>query len=304
MNSSAFLASEKSPLPPGGLRALLKALGAPDKYGNPPVAISGEIKIFGKQRNGSVYLKNGKIYGAQLDKFTPPIALRLLSTGLLTEEMFHTLEELHPHQVGETALALGFVEEDFIEDINRQMLFSTLTHMYEWRDSEWVWIKGNYTENYIITPLETSLAISATDERLAQWFALVQNHKAVTQGNSIVLPGELWESKIGEETTPEINSILQYVDGENTVSQIASVCGFARFEIASRLAKAIVDGLVNVRSAKPNPTEYVNMESLLHDKNQELLEAEEMVIRLKESLSDAEERLANARKALELGLED
>lgn len=297
-NQTNLLTSEKTPLPAGGLRSLIRELGSPDEYGNPPIPITGEIKVFGKQRNGSIYFKNGKIYGAQLDNFTPPVALRLLSTGLLTDEMYETLDSLPPQQVGDTAIALGFVDEDLIEDINRQMLFSTLTHMYEWRDSEWIWIKGNYTNNYTITPLETSLAISATDERLAQWFALVQNHRAVTQGSSVVFPGPSWENQIGQETTPEISSILQYVDGKNSVAAIAAACGFARFEIASRLAKAIADGLVKVVPIKSEQEDYGNMESLLHDKNQELIEAEEMVVRLKESLEEAETRLANAKKAL------
>jgi hypothetical protein len=297
---NSILSSEKAPLPPGGLRGLLKSLGSPDKYGNPPLPITGEIKVFGPQRNGSIYLKNGKVYGAQLDSFTPPIALRLLSTGLLSDDMFQTLYKLKPDQVGATAVALGFVEEDIVEDINRQILFSTLTHMYEWRDAHWLWIKGNYTQNYTITPLDTSLTISATDERLAQWFALVQNHKPVTQGSSTVFPGPSWINKVGEETTPEISSILAHVDGENTVAQIAAACGFARFEIASRLAKAIADELIIVKARVDESHDYGNMESLLHDKQQELEEAEEMVARLSESLIEAQERLANAKASLGL----
>ncbi len=300
MDIQNILSSEKAHLPPGGLRGLLKSLGSPDKYGNPPLPITGEVKVFGTQRNGSIYLKNGKIYGAQLDNFTPPLALRLLSTGLLTDEMFEVLYQLNPSQVGATAVALGFVEEDIIEDINRQILFSTLTHMYEWREAQWLWIKGNYTENYTITPLDTNLTISATDERLAQWFALVQNHKPVTQGSSIVFPGPSWINNVGEETTPEISSILTYVDGINTVAQIAAACGFARFEIASRLAKAVADELIIVKPKSNDEQDYGSMESLLNDKQQELEEAEEMVMRLSESLAEAQERLAHAKASLGL----
>lgn len=292
------LDGSRASLPAGGLRALLKELGSSDEYGNPPLPITGEIKVFGKQRDGNVHLKNGKVYAAQLENFTPPIALRLMSAGVLTEEMFAALAQLPPTEVSEAAVSNNFIDKDIVEDVHRQMLFSTLTHMYEWRDAEWVWVKGNQTKDYTITPLETRLTISATDERLAQWFALVHNHNAVTQGSAIVYPAEGWADKVGEESTPEINSILQYVDGINSVAQIASACGFARFEIASRLAKAVADGIVKVVSVKAIPNSTGSIESLLNDKNEELLEAQEMVSKLKESLIDAEERLRLAEEAI------
>jgi hypothetical protein len=290
--------TNQASLPKGGLRALIKELGSPDEFGNPASPITGELKVIGKQRNGSVFFKNGKVYSAELDNFTPPIALRLLSTGLITSVMFAALETLKSSEVGKYAILHNFVEEDIIEDIHRQMLFSTLTHMYEWRDAEWLWIRGNKSDSYTISPLESRLTVSATDERLAQWFALVQNHNAVTYGKSIVHPGEDWESKAGEETTPEISSILQYVDSQNTVAEIAAACGFARFEIASRLAKAIADGLIIVENPNSAEPDYGSFESLLHDKEQELAEAEELVIRISESLNEAEVRLALARKNL------
>jgi hypothetical protein len=292
------LNSSRAKLPSGGLRALLKELGSPDEYGNPPLPITGEIKIFGKQRDGSVYLKNGKVYAAQLENFTPPIALRLMSSGVLTQEMFAELNSLAPNEVSKAAIAKHLIDKDTVEDVHRQMLFSTLTHMYEWRDAEWVWIKGNRTKDYTITPLETRLTISATDERLAQWFALVHNHNSVTQGSAIVYPAEGWGDKVGQEATPEINSILQYVNGINSVAQIASACGFARFEIASRLAKAIADGIVTVVGQKVAKESSGSIESLLNDKMEELTEAREMVAKLRESLADAEERLRLAEEAI------
>lgn len=290
--------TNQAQLPKGGLRALIKELGSPDEFGNPPAPITGEMKVLGQKRNGSIFFRNGKIYSAELDNFTPPIALRLLSTGLITAVMYAALENLKSAEVGKYAILHGFVEEDIIEDIHRQMLFSTLTHMYEWRDAEWVWTRGNKSDSYAISPLESRLAISATDERLAQWFALVQNHNSVTYGKSIVHPGEDWESKAGEETTPEISAILQYVNGENTVAEIAAACGFARFEIASRMAKAIADGLVVVENPNSTAHDYGSIESLLYNKEQELAEAEELVIRLSESLFEAETRLTLARKNL------
>jgi hypothetical protein len=286
-------------LPKSGLRGLLKELGSPDAYGNPPAPITGEIKVFGKTRNGSVFLKNGRIYSAQLDEFVPPIARRLLSTGLISEVMFNAMAKLPPSEVASFAIANEYVDEDVLEDIHRQMLFATLTHMYEWRDASWEWHRGAKSKSYTMYPLEISLAISATDERMAQWIALVHNHSYVTKGNSVVSPGEDWVLKAGEETTPEIASILRYVNSENTVADIALACGFSRFEIASRLAKAVADGLVLVTNPDLEDVSTGSIESLLHSREEEYQEAEELVLRLRESLAEAEERLELARKNLE-----
>ena len=289
----------KTNLPKSGLRGLLKELGSPDAYGNPPAPITGEIRIFGKTRNGSVFLKNGRIYSAQLDEFTPPIARRLLSTGLISEVMYNAMSKLPPSEVASFAIANEYVDEDVLEDIHRQMLFATLTHMYEWRDATWEWRRAAKSQSYTMYPLEISLAISATDERMAQWIALVHHHNSVTKGNSIVSPGEGWIMKAGEETTPEIASILRYVNGENTVADIALACGFSRFEIASRLAKAVADGLVSVYNPDAETLNTGSIESLLHSREEEYEEAKELVIRLRESLHEAEERLELARRNLQ-----
>lgn len=290
---------DKAQLPKSGLRGLLKELGSPDMYGNPPAPITGEIKVYGKTRNGSIYLRNGRIYSAQLDEFVPPIARRLLSTGLISEVMYNAMAKLPPAEVASFALANEYVDEDVLEDIHRQMLFATLTHMYEWRDASWEWRRGAKSNSYTMYPLEISLTISATDERMAQWIALVHNQTSVTRGNSVVSPGEGWVLKAGEETTPEIASILRYVNGENTVADIALACGFSRFEIASRLAKAVADGLVLVSNPDLESSDTGSIESLLHTKEEEYEEAAELVRRLRESLAEAEERLELARKNLE-----
>lgn len=282
-------------LPKSGLRGLLKELGSPDIYGNPPAPITGEIKVYGSKRSGSIYLKNGKIYSAHLEEFTPPIARRILSTGLISEVVYNALAELQPSEVGDFTLKNEYLDPDILEDIHRQMLFSTLTHMYEWRDAEWEWKRGSKSQSYTMYPLEISLAIAATDERMAQWISLVHHHTSVTKGNSVVKPGRDWHAKAGEETSPEINSILRYVNGENTVAEIAMVCGFSRFEIGSRLAKAIADGLVEVVNPYEEEPSNESLDSLLNSKEEEYQEALDLVDRLRESLAEAEERLEQAR---------
>lgn len=303
--SSTELPTQPTLLPDGGLRALIRRLGAPDDFGNPPIPRTGKIALHDstEKRSGAVYLRSGRIYAASLQGFVPPITLRLLSGGLLDDEQFQALQKFKPEDVGPQAVALDYVTSDVIEDINRQMMLSTLTHMYTWRTAEWHWVEGEETAAFTISALETSLIISATDERDGQWNALTRNYPQVTKGNAVPAPGPDWSTHVGEATSPEINSILQYVDGAATIGQIAAVCGFSRFEIAARLAKAIADGLLTVTdpeaAAKENDDEIflVDEEGTngLSPVQAEIAEATRAVEHARMVLEQAEARLARAQ---------
>lgn len=240
-----------TPLPSGGLRTVLRSFARTDDLGNPTPTRTGRIIVKDSTGSGqgSVYVRAGRVYAADLSGFTPAVALRLLSAGLLSEAQFTALQALPAAEVGPTAIAHGYVDEDAVEDIHRQLLLATITHLYQWKNATWRWEDGTTTTAFTISPLDAPLVVSAADERLGQWDALVRNYPAVTRGNATPQPGPDWSAKAGQDTTPEIAAILAYVDGAATVAQIAAVCGFSRFEIAARLAKAVIDGLLIVEEA-------------------------------------------------------
>lgn len=302
---TAPLASTPTPVPRGGIRYLIRSLGATDAFGNPAPDLTGRLAVVNDTdgAQASLYLRAGKVYTAELSGYVPPVALRLLSGGHLTAKMFEELESLEPEQVGPKAIAEGFVPPHVIEDIHRQMLLATLTHLYGWKDAHWTWEDGYESSAFTVSGLETNLIITAADERIGQWETLARAYPEVTKGNSIPEPGPEWSVKAGESTTPEIASILQYVDGETTVAQIAAVCGFARFEIAGRLAKAIADGLLIVRDPEENPIaeddEILIPAATGNDLRQlEVEEAQRQVEIARQALANAESRLAAAQAAL------
>jgi hypothetical protein len=283
-------------LPTGGLRALLRRLGAADEFGNPAPARTGCLVITDSAAsNGSIYLRSGRIYAAQLSGFTPPVALRLLSGGHLSDQQYHELSGLPPETAGQTAVALGYAPADAVEDIHRQMLLSTLTHMYAWATARWHWQETTGTDAFTIAALDANLALAATDERLGQWEALARNYPAVTKGNAIPEPGPDWSAKEGESTSPEIAAILTYVDGTTTIAQIAAVCGFARFEIAARLAKAISDGILIIADPDAPPATDDASDTADSSWLDELDEAKNAVDYARKQLAAAEERLARAQ---------
>lgn len=306
VNASAAgnLPTTPTPLPDGGVRALLNTLGGADAFGNPPPAYTGRVVIESnsERRSGDVYFRSGRVYAVDLSGFTPTIDLRLLSGGHLTKAMFDELHQLDPAAMGAHAIEKGYITPDIIEEINRQMLLASLALMNNWRGATWKWEDGVETTAFTISGLDTKLINTAVDERVAQWNALASVYPAVTKGDAVPKPGPDWSSKAGESTTTEIATILRYVDGENTVGQIAAVCGFSRFEIAARLAKAVADGLLIVPdpdAAEGSANDQIfftdPVDAGLDPIDAEIAEATRVVEQLAHALEAAHNRLLRAQ---------
>lgn len=234
----------QQPLPTGGVRALLRTFASNDDYGNPPPPLTGQIFLQDDGRSAGIYFDNGRIYAAELEGFEPSIALRLLSTGTITAEEFQALRNLENAEAAKFAVESNIANGNLVEEINRQNLFSIITHLYEWKDASWSWKDASATDRFVMTPLDSTLVVTAADERVGQWNALLRNFPKATIPETVVFPGPDWTNKAGQETTPEIASILRYVDGDNTIGEIALLCGFSRFEMGARVARAIADGLI------------------------------------------------------------
>lgn len=226
-------------------------MGSPDEYGNPPVPYSGRVVVNdpNSDREGSVYMRHGRVYSVALDGFMPPIATRLHSGGMITDDQWEYLLSLEPQDVGPEAVIRGYATQDAVDDVHRQMILSSLTHLYGWARAPYWWDEDAETENFTIPGLETALMVMLADERMGQWDALARNYPQVTKSHAIPMVGPEWGAKEGEQTTPEMAAILRRVDGATSIARIANECGFTRFEIAARLAKAIADGVLII----PNP---------------------------------------------------
>lgn len=302
---SLTLSDTFTSIPKGGVRTILKDMGAPDQYGNPAPNYTGciVVKDLMTNKEGKIFLRSGRVYSTALSGFVPPISTRMLSAGLINKEIFNYLNTIPTEQIKEEILKHGYCTEDQLEDINRQMLMSTITHLYGWDNAEWKWVENLDTNIYTISPLEIRLLVTAADERLGQWNALSRNFLSTTKGNSVPLPGEAWISKTGEVTTPEIASILKFVDGKTTISQIAKDCGFTRFEIAARLAKAIADGILIIPDPDGEPQidldhDKMDISPEINPLEYELYQALSALEDLKKELSAAEDRVVQAQQAL------
>lgn len=287
---TAVLPTDPSPLPRTGLKGLLRSLGARDEYGNPAPPYTGRVTINDQDstdRQGYIYFRHGKVYAVSYTNFTPPLARRMFTAGFLHEDEHEELEKLSPQEIESYAVEKEYITADAAEDINRQMLLSSLTHMYEWRNTEWKWEEDVTTDLFTISPLEPNLVVAATEERQGQWDALARNYPEVTEKDTVPLPGPEWANMAGDNIAPELEAILTHVDGKNTVAHIAGACGLTRFELAGRLAKAVADEILTFAPTANTVTE---------DENENLLET---YLAAQRELDDAQQRVEQAQQALD-----
>jgi hypothetical protein len=222
------------------------------------------------------------------------MATRLYTGGFLTEDQYQKLKAYPNKQVGPLAVKNGYVHQDTIDDINRQMILSSLTHLYGWVNATWLWEPDAFSENFTIPGLEIMLMVANADERIGQWDALARNFPQVTKPNVVLAPGLEWNLREQIDPSPEMRRIASFVDGKMNVSKIATYCGFTRFDIAARLAKAVTDGTIIL----------LDMDQVVSGNNSgivesdELIQAEAKVDSIRVSLIQAEQNLEHIRTKL------
>jgi hypothetical protein len=231
-------------MPRGGLRKLLSVLGARDQFGNPAPTHNGAIVIDNGTSEGQVYLKNGRVTSVSYTGFTPPLARRMHTTGLISAATAGSLTNTPADLIEKIAIREYSVSVDDIEDINRQMVLSSLAYLYNWSDSTWRWDEGASSDLFAIHGIEPGLIVSATDERLGQWEVMQRNFPDATNPDAIPKHGPDYTEEMVDGMHPEMSAVLRHVDGNNTVRHIASICGLTRFELAGRLAQAAADATV------------------------------------------------------------
>jgi hypothetical protein len=227
------------------------------------------------------------------------------SAGLVEGDSYQFLARMPAALVGQGALDAGYATDDDVEDINRQWLLATVTLLYNWAAADFWWVPDAETTEFTIAGLEANLVVTAADERVGTWNILLRGFPGATKGSAVPRPGPDWDGKTGSTTTPEIAAVLAHVDGVTTVSQIASSCGFTRFEIAARLAKAVADGILIVPdpdgSADPASTP-AGLDPDNDGLDPKVIERDEAAAAVEQArgwLASAEARLARAEAALQ-----
>lgn len=243
------------PLPRGGLRTLLRHLTDPDQPHHLPGSPTGALLLAQEpqasgETNGqsgpqaALWLRDGLVYSATLTTFTPPMALRLKTAGCLSDEAYATLAGLPADEVGPHAVAHCHVAPTLVEELHRELLLATVSHLFDWKDAAWVYQPKDATTCYVTSGMTPALVAGAVDERIGQWRAVTRNYPQATQPTSVPTAGPAWAAKAGAVASPEMAALLTQVDGTRTIAKIATACGFTRFEVTRLIAQAVADRIL------------------------------------------------------------
>lgn len=266
------------PVPQGNIRRLIKNAFGPDEFGNPGKEFTGRIvlKNDSTQINGFVYYQRGKVYAVHYDGFQPPVVRRLFAAGVLSKEQAEQYLAVPNESIEGQLVADNVVDKATLDDINHNMVLSSLLHIYDWGShTTWREEDGIVVTNFTISPLEPSLLVAATNEREGQWAAVQRAYPEVA--NRAAIP-HLTNSNISDIEDPVYASVLKNVNGANTVGKLASLTGLTRFELAGRLAKAVADNVVEF------PSVNTAIESLSAEQQGELARFHEERVRLMREL--------------------
>jgi hypothetical protein len=260
-----------TPLPEGGLRALLRNLGTVDGFGNPPPQRTGCIHLVGTDSSrGRIWLRRGLVYSVQYDGFTPPIARRLLASADISAEEYDKLTATGHEDDESTIYMHTRATREHIESVNWQMLLSSLTLLYRWRDATWHWEPEVTTTISTTNPLEPNLLVTAAEERLSQWAALERNYPDVCDPDAIPCPPQ--HMPAGGDLHPETRAILNLVDGTVSNMFIAGSVGLTRFELAGRLAHALANKLITYATTSNDDSEFTVTLNQLQQQRETLLQ--------------------------------
>lgn len=284
------LPSVPTELPLGGLRALLRAICAPDEMDNPAPRWTGKLCLHDPVtgRDGAIWLYAGGVYAVEFTGFVPPMAARLHSAGVLDDAQLAEFSELDPAEVGPHALAQGLIAQNRLDDLNRQMALSSLTHLYGWEAAHWWFEVDAETELFAFAPVDLHMMVASADERIGQWDALVRNYPTVTKAHAVPRPGPDWNNRYREESSPEALRVLDLIDGVSSVARIGTLAGFTRFDIAGRLAKALSENTIIL----PDPDHVITVPGIAPmtaSDDPELSAAHEAVEAARAALAAAEE---------------
>lgn len=239
------MTDEPIALPTGGVRTLIRDLGGDENPGHPPAPYTGALHIQRPQgAHAAIWIHGGIIYAAHLDGYEPPIALRLRTARFLNDAQFRELLEFDSGDAGPEAVDRSWVPAYVVEELHREIMLSTLSHLYDWMDASWWWDEDATTNLYVTSGLPLMLASAAVDERIGQWKAVTRAYPHVVKPKSVPYPGPAWNNRGITIVTPEMETMLSCIDGTRNIAQIASQCGLTRFEIAKIMSQTVAVGII------------------------------------------------------------
>jgi hypothetical protein len=264
------MTDEPVALPIGGVRTLIRDLGGDENPSAPPYPYTGAIHLhLGDRKKAALWLYDGVMYSAHLQGYDPPVALRLKTARLINEQQYQELLGLPSSDAGPEAVDRNWVPAYIVEELHREIMLATLSHLYDWDNAHWWWQEDETTELFVTSGLPLMLASAAVDERIGQWKAVTRAYPNIVKPKSVPHPGPVWGKRHLTMLSPELESVLNLVNGQFSIAEIAAACGLTRFEMARLLSQATAFGVISFAAgdtiaSAPAPTPEMRHPDELH----------------------------------------
>ncbi len=195
-----------------------------------------------------VYLRDGLVYSVFVPGRRPLLGARLMSSGSLAPEtLAEALEiqrtELQGWRLGELLVYLGFVERSVVEAFVSEQLVDMMLDLMRWSVSTWKFRKNKKARQDVAPPQTVAELFAKLSTRTQDWVRL---------RNVVGGPGSLPRLSSSGSTNDDVVlgpgewAMLCKVDGERTLAELASDCGFTVYEAAQVIEALVNAGLVDV----------------------------------------------------------
>ena len=194
-----------------------------------------------------VFLRDGQVYAVSVPGRRTMLGVRLMSSGALTPEaLAEALEiqrtELQGWRLGELLVHLGYVDLAVVEQVVVEHLKDALADLLGWPVAAWKFCKGKRTRQDIAPPTPVEDLLDGLRDRATTWDTISE-----AIGGPAAIP---WLSSGAPPDSvtlgPNEWALMCKVDGERSVADLASDCGFTLFEAGQVVMNLVAADVLEV----------------------------------------------------------
>ena len=208
--------------------------------------------------DAEVYLRDGLVYSVFVPGRRPLLGSRLMSSGSLAPEtLAEALEiqrtELQGWRLGELLVYLGFVDREVVESFVSEQLVDMLMDLLRWPVAQWKFRKNKKARQDVAPPQEVHNLLGELRKRHVHW-----ERMAAAVGGPDSVPMLSGKGGAADDVVlgPGEWAMLCKVDGERSLADLASDCGFTVYEAAQVIYALVEAQLVEVDAPEDESIPY------------------------------------------------
>ena len=208
-----------------------------------------------------VFLRGGRVYAVLAPGTRPQIGARLVSGGSLDPQaLAEALEaqrtELQGWRLGELLVHLGYVDQPVVEAFVVEQVRDALAQLLPWPSGAWKLRINERTRDDVAPPSGVAALLQDIAARQASWASIAPT---VHGPDAVPLLSSGGSTDYQMEIDASAWAMLCKVDGERTIAELGTECGFTMYEAGQVVFTLVRAGLLDVEppayepEAEPEP---------------------------------------------------